>query len=303
MYKYLLLVTLAVLAACQPASEEPIAEEAAAAVAVEPAGRIDNNATLAAVLDSQADEMKARYKFRNPQETIEFFGIEPGMTVLEGLPGGGWYTKILLPYLGAEGRVIGASYSLEMYSLFPFASEEFMAREEGWEAKFLIDAKAWGGESGASVEAVRFASIPDRFANSVDVAFLPRVLHNPSNFQNNGAGDHLLTIIADTFKVLKPGGTLGVVQHEARAEMSDEFADGSHGYLKKAWLKEQIEAAGFEFVAESDINSNPKDQPTEEDTVWKLPPTYSGTGDDAEEKAAVDAVGESNRMTLKFRKP
>ena len=117
MYKYLLLVTLAVLAACQPASEEPIAEEAAAAVAVEPAGRIDNNATLAAVLDSQADEMKARYKFRNPQETIEFFGIEPGMTVLEGLPGGGWYTKILLPYLGAEGRVIGASYSLEMYSL------------------------------------------------------------------------------------------------------------------------------------------------------------------------------------------
>jgi predicted methyltransferase len=303
MYKYLLLVTLSIFAACQPASEEPIAEEVAAAVAVEPAASIDNSAILAAVLDSQPDEMKARYEFRNPQETIEFFGIEPGMTVLEGLPGGGWYTKILSPYLGAEGRVIGASYSLEMYSLFPFANEEFMAREEGWEAKFLIDAKQWGGESGASVEAVRFASVPDRFANSVDVAFLPRVLHNPSNFQNNGAGDHLLKILADTFKALKPGGILGVVQHEARAEMSDEFADGSHGYLKKAWLKQQIEAAGFEFVAESDINSNSKDQPTEEDTVWNLPPTYSGTGDDAEEKAAVDAVGESNRMTLKFRKP
>ncbi len=313
MHKYLLLATFSIFAACQPASEEPIVEEAivdepiveepAVAVAAESAESTSSDGPLAAVLGAQADEMKARYRFRNPQETIEFFGIEPGMTVLEGLPGGGWYTKILAPYLGAEGRVIGASYSLEMFSLFPFANEAFMANQEGWEAKFLVDAKEWGGDSGASVDAVRFASVPDQFANQVDVAFFPRVLHNPSNFQNNGSGDYLQQIIADTFKILKPGGVFGVVQHEARAEMSDEFADGSHGYLKKAWLIEQVEAAGFEFVAESDINSNAKDQPTEEDIVWRLPPTYIGSGDDAELKAAVDAVGESNRMTLKFRKP
>jgi predicted methyltransferase len=303
MSKYLLLATLSIFAACQPDSKAPAVEESAAAVAAEPAESTSSTSALEAVLDAQADEAKARYQFRNPQETIEFFGIEPGMTVLEGLPGGGWYTKILLPYLGVDGSVIGASYSLEMYSLFPFANEEFMARQEGWQARFVSDAKAWGGDAGASVEAFDFASMPEEYANSVDVAFFARVLHNPSNFQNNGAGDHLAQVIADTFTALKPGGIFGVVQHEARAEMPDEFADGTHGYLKKAWLIEQIEAAGFEFVAESDLNSNAKDQPTEEDSVWRLPPTYAGAGDDAELKAAVDKIGESNRMTLKFSKP
>lgn len=303
MYKYLMLVLAVILTACQPNSEAPAVEEPAADVAVEPSMSIDTGAALAAVLDTQADDMKARYAFRNPQETIEFFGIEPGMTVLEGLPGRGWYTKILLPYLGAEGCVIGASYPLELFQLFPFANEEFMARQQNWQTQFVTDAEVWRGDAGTSVEAFHFASMPEDYASSVDVAFFPRVLHNPANFQNQGAGDYLAQILGDVYTALKPGGVFGVVQHEARPEMSDEFADGSHGYLKKAWLIEQVEAAGFEFVAESAINSNPKDQPTEEDIVWRLPPTYLETREDAELKAAVDAIGESNRMTLKFRKP
>lgn len=304
MYKYLPLVAITILvAACQSDNEAPPVVESVADDAQEVSGSSDPGAELAAILAAQPDEVKARYAFRNPQETIEFFGIKPGMTVLEGLPGGGWYSKILLPYLGADGRVVGASYALEMYKLFPFASDEFMARQKDWSTQFVSDAATWGGDGGASAEAFHFGSMPDDFANTVDVAFFPRVLHNPSNFQNNDAGDYLDQILGDVFTALKPGGVFGIVQHEARPEMSDEFADGTHGYLKKDWLIEQVEAAGFEFVAESAINANPKDQPTEEDIVWRLPPTYIGSRDDPELKAAVDAIGESNRMTLKFRKP
>ena len=85
--------------------------------------------------------------------------------------------------------------------------------------------------------------------------------------------------------------------------MSDEFADGSHGYLKKSFVIAVVEQAGFEFVAESDINANPKDQPGADDIVWRLPPTFATSAEDPDLKAGYEAVGESNRMTLKFRKP
>lgn len=264
---------------------------------------MDAGAALATILASQSDEAKARYQYRNPQETIEFFGIEPGMNVLEALPGGGWYSKILLPYLGEDGCVVGANYATDMWKLFPFANEEFMARQDAWQEKFVADAAEWGGDSGASAEAFLFGSMPESYANTIDVAFFPRVLHNAAGFQNSGAGDFHTQILNDVFVALKPGGILGIVQHEAREDMSDEFASGSNGYLKKSWMIEQAEAAGFEFVAESDINANPLDQPSETEFVWRLPPNYVSTGDDAEMKAAVDAIGESNRMTLKFRKP
>lgn len=304
MYKYLMLLALAsIVASCQSGNDAPEAQEPVVDAAAEMPAAPDASATLAAILDAQDDAAKARYQYRNPQETIEFFGIEPGMTVLEGLPGRGWYSKILLPYLGAEGCVIGANYALEMWQLFPFASEEFMAGMQDWPATFVSDAAGWSGDAGTHVEAFHFGSMPESYANTVDVAFFPRVLHNAARFQNDGAGNYLAQILEDTFTALKPGGVFGVVQHEARADMPVSFADGSHGYLHKAWVIEQIEAAGFEFVAESDINANPKDQPGEEDIVWRLPPTYNGTGDAPDEKAALDAIGESNRMTLKFRKP
>ncbi len=303
MHKYLILATAVVLAACQPEAEVSEVETSSSAVSPEPAAAVDSSTALASALDAQPDDAKARYAFRNPGQTIEFFGIEPGMTVLEGLPGGGWYSKILLPYLGSEGTVVGANYSTEMWSQFPFANDEFMARLENWPSKFVSDAEGWRGAAGTNVAAFHFGSMPDELANSVDVAFFPRVLHNAARFQNAGAGEFLTEIIGDVYTALKPGGIFGVVQHEARPTMSDEFADGSHGYLKKAWLIEQVEAAGFELVGESDINANPKDQPTEEEIVWRLPPNYNGAGDDADRKAALDLIGESNRMTLKFRKP
>jgi predicted methyltransferase len=252
------------------------------------------------VLEAQPEEVKARYPYRHPQETLEFIGIEPGMTVMEGLPGGGWYSKLLTRYLGADGALIGANYSLQLYPLFPFANEEFMTRQQNWATDFPAGAKEWGD---AHVSAFYFGSMPAELAGTVDIVFFPRVLHNLARFQAEGKGDFLDAALADVYAALKPGGTFGVVQHHARDEMSDEFSNGSHGYLKKDFVIAALEGAGFEFVAESDINANPADQPGEDDVVWRLPPSYVGTGDDPEARARVDAIGESNRMTLKFRKP
>jgi len=258
---------------------------------------------LASVLDAQPDDVKARYEYRHPQETIEFFGIEPGMTVLEGLPGGGWYTKILLPYLGSEGHLIGANYPLDLWPNFPFANEEFMAEMSQWLETWPAGAEEWRGDDGASVDAFWFGAMPEGMAGTADVVFFVRMLHNVWRFQSEGKGDYLDMAIKDAYDVLKPGGILGVVQHHVRDDVSDEWANGSHGYMKKQFVIDRVVAAGFELVAESDINANDKDQPSGEDIGWRLPPTYATSRDNPELKAQYEAVGESNRMTLKFRKP
>jgi predicted methyltransferase len=245
--------------------------------------------------------MKARYAYRHPQETLEFVGVEPGMTVVEGLPGSGWYTRILLPYLGSEGHLIGADYSLEMYPNFSFVDEEFMVKQRQWMTSFPADAREWGGENGARTSAFHMGSMPGELAGTADVVFFPRVLHNLARFESQGG--YLTAALADAYAILKPGGTLGIVQHEAHADTSDDFADGSRGYLKKDFVIEVVEAAGFEFVAASDVNANPKDQPGENDIVWRLPPTLATSRQDPELRAELEAIGESNRMTLRFRKP
>ena len=258
---------------------------------------------LAAVLAAQPDDVKARYEYRHPQETIEFFGIEPGMTVVEGLPGGGWYTKILLPYLGSAGHLIGANYPLDLYENFAFATEEFMAEMSQWLETWPADAEEWRGDDGATIGAFWFGSMPEEMQGTADVVFFVRMLHNTWRFQSEGKGDYLDVALNDAYKALKPGGILGVVQHHARDDVSDEWANGSHGYMKKQFVIDRVVAAGFEFVAESDINANDKDQPSDDDIVWRLPPTYATSREDPELKAKLQAVGESNRMTLKFRKP
>ncbi len=299
MHKYLLLLAALAMAACQQASEDVSVEESA----VEEAASDKTGSSLAELLDAQPDEVKARYVYRHPQETLEFFGIEPGMTVAEGLPGRGWYTTVLVPYLGSSGHIIGVSYSMDMWSLFAFATEEFIAGRSTWTTDFPVDAEEWRDENSASISAYTFGSVPDDIAGKADVVFFARVLHNLANFENAGKGDFLTIALADVYALLKPGGIFGVVQHHARDDMSDEFANGTHGYLKKNFVIAQAEAAGFEFVGEIDINANENDQPSEDDIVWRLPPTYYGADDDADLRAAVDAIGESNRMTLKFHTP
>jgi len=299
MHKHIILLAVFAVTACQPASEstpEPAAtvEEQAPAAAVE-------EDRLAAVLDAQPEEMKARFAYRNPKETIEFFGIEPGMTVVEGLPGRGWYTKLLLPYLGGEGHLIGANYAMDMWPNFSFATEEFLATQSTWTTDWPAGAEEWRGDDGATVAAFNFGAMPESMGGTADVVFLARVLHNTARFES--IRPFLVELLTDCYTVLKPGGVLGVVQHHARDNMSDDFADGSHGYLKKGFVIAAAEAAGFEFVGESDVNANPKDQPSEDDIVWRLPPSLGTSAENPELRAELEAVGESNRMTLRFRKP
>jgi len=298
MYKYIVILAAFTIAACQPATEsapQPAVESAAKEA---PAVEQDRLASVLAVLP---EEMQARYAYRNPKETIEFFGIEPGMTVVEGLPGRGWYTKVLLPYLGKEGHLIGANYAMDMWPNFSFATEEFLKMQSTWTTDWPAGAEEWRGDDGATIAAFNFGAMPESMVGTADVVFLARVLHNAARFES--IRPFLVELLADCYAVLKPGGVLGVVQHHARDDMSDEFADGSHGYLKKAFVIAAAEAAGFEFVDESDINANPNDQPSDDDIVWRLPPSLATSAEDPELRAELEAIGESNRMTLRFRKP
>jgi predicted methyltransferase len=256
---------------------------------------------LAAVLDAQTDEVKARYVWRHPAETLGFFGIEPGMTVVEALPGGGWYTRILLPYLGPQGSYIGADYAQEMFPLFGFFSDEFIQAKTTWAADFAAEASEWAGDDGPSVAAFAFGSMPGELAGQADAVLFIRALHNLARFEPQGG--FLTAALQEAWDALKPGGVLGVVQHEAREDMPDTWAGGYSGYLKRAFVIQRLEQAGFEFVGSSEINQNERDRPTESEVVWRLPPSLSTSRNDAELRAAMEAIGESNRMTLKFRKP
>lgn len=254
--------------------------------------------SLVAVTQSLPAEHQARYSARHPVETLAFFGIKPGDTLVEALPGEGWYSKILLPYLGADGRLIAVDYSMEMWPEFGgFATPEFIAKRKAWPAQFVQDAKLWGGANGAKGEAYTFANMPAELTGKVDAVLFIRALHNLARF--DAKGNYLQQALAETHRVLKPGGVVGIVQHAMAEDKPDAWADGSRGYLKRSYIIRTLTAAGFEFVGESDINKNPKDDPQADDNVWRLPPSLSGT---PEQKAKNATIGESNRVTLLFKK-
>lgn len=259
------------------------------------------DSALDIALEAQADDAKARYQYRNPKDTLEFFGIEQGMTVVEALPGGGWYSKILLPALGKEGQLIGADYAQSMWPNFSFMTPEGIEKKKTWVASWTADAEQWRSEDSAKVNAFQFDEMPESLAGTADVVLFIRALHNLSRFEDKGS--YLTNAFKESFVALKPGGIVGIVQHQAAEDQPDEWANGSSGYLKKSFVKAKMEQAGFEFVSESSVNENPKDQAGEGDIVWRLPPSLNGARDDEEKKAAMEAIGESNRMTLMFRKP
>lgn len=253
------------------------------------------------ILESQPEEVKARYKFRHPDQTLTFFGIQPGMTVVEALPGGGWYSKLLLPLLGEEGNLIGADYPSEIWPKFGFFSDEQIEAKKTWSSDWPKEVEAWGIKSPAKVSAFAFGSLPSSMESSADAVLFVRALHNLARF--NADGGFLDAALADAYKVLKPGGIVGIVQHQARENTSDEWAQGKNGYIKKTFLIEKMQAAGFKLLDESTINENPKDVPGESDIVWRLPPVLSTSKEKPEVAEEMKKIGESHRMTLKFQKP
>ena len=257
--------------------------------------------SLEAALAAQPADTQARYAARHPRETLTFFGIKPGMHVIEALPGRGWYSKILIPVLGEKGRLTGADYAFAMYPKFNFYSDEQIEAKKTWTKTWTAEAETWRGDAGAAVDAFVFGSMPSSLDGQVDAILFIRALHNLARFEHDGG--YLTTALAEAHRALKSGGIVGVVQHAAPEGASDTWADGSNGYLKKSFVIEKLTAAGFEFVGETDVNLNPLDQPTETDIVWRLPPSLATSKDDPEAAAGYRAIGESSRMTLLFRKP
>ena len=243
-------------------------------------------------LASQPDEVKARYIYRNPKETMNFFGIDEGMTVVEALPGGGWYTKILMPSLGTEGTLVGANYPIAIFENFGY-NDERIAKMKTWATDWPAKVEEEKTANSAGVSGFIMGELPAEMAGTADRFLFIRALHNLARFEQDGG--HLTTALKSAYDILKPGGMVGVVQHEAPESASDDWASGANGYLKRDFVIARLEAAGFEFLASSDINANPKDIPGEKDKVWRLPPSSNNKD--------MQAIGESNRMTLKFIKP
>lgn len=266
--------------------------------------KADNHANLdkrlADILSSQPEATKARYKYRNPQETLKFFGIKPGMTVAEVLPGRGWYTKILLPYLGKDGHLIGVDYNQTMWPNFWFADEQFIERKTIWVDTWTRDAAGWATPDSARISAFQFGQMPKKLKGTADAILFIRAFHHLVRLQDKG--NYLSQALDETYNILKPGGIVGIVQHRAHEDRPDKWADGNNGYLKKSLVVKAMQDKGFKLVAESDINANPKDKADPGDIVWRLPPTLRGS-DDEKKRAQMVAIGESNRMTLKFVKP
>ncbi len=273
----------------QPAAQTP----ATAAAEPSPAERLD------AVLAAQPDAEKARYAYRHPKETLLFFGVEPGMTVVDTLPGDVWYTGILLDYLGPNGKVIAADYSPEMWAQFGEYSPDPKTKAN-WPADYVAKMEPKRGADDAAVAAFQYGAVPDDMAGTADVVLMIRALHHFNRLEaKNG---YLTKALADINKVLKPGGIVGVEAHRSPEGNSDAWAVGEAGYLKQSAVIAAFEKGGFELVEASEINANPKDQPTEKDFVWRLPPTLATSEGKPDVKAQMEAIGESDRMTLKFRK-
>ena len=250
---------------------------------------------LASVLaDPRREADMERDMFRNPAATLEFFEVEPDHTVVEALPGGGWYTRILAPYLADQGRYMAINYPMAVYEdLFSEMNDETRARLEGWEDSFAGRVEDFGGEAAGLF---RFGEVPMEAQAQADRVLYVRALHNMART------DRLDMAAQDAFTLLKPGGILGVVQHRAPADETDERASGDRGYLREADVVAAMEAAGFELAESADINANPDDSADYDIGVWALPPTNAGDSE-GEDVPPMQSVGESDRMTLKFRKP
>jgi predicted methyltransferase len=255
---------------------------------------------LAVTLAAQPAEVQNRYYFRHPAETLAWMEIEPGMTVMEALPGGGWYSKILLDYLGPTGHLAGVDYHKSMFPKFGFFSAERLKAKETWARDWIAEVNTWRGDNSATVSAFTFGTMPDTFVGKADRVLFIRALHNLARFRADG---YLDSAVTDAVAALKPGGILGVVQHEARPEKDDAWAGGQNGYLKKTFVIELWEKAGLEYLGSTDVNQNAMDQPGDKDIVWRLPPNLSTSARNPVLRVQLQSVGESNRMTLKFRKP
>lgn len=250
-----------------------------------------NDAAMDAALAAPArDGDRARDSYRHPAETLRFFGVKPSHTVVEYAPGGGWYTRLLAPYLQQSGRYIAVNGDSEGRSYRDRSSE---ARTKIWPERFPDIVAEWTGVDAEKIMAFESDEVPEDVAGTIDRVLIFRSIHGLLN--GNRADAELRAVRA----MLADDGMVGVVQHRAKADAPYATSNGTRGYVKQADVIKLFELNGFTLVDSSEVNANPKDPANWEGGVWTLPPILR-RGD--EEKERYLAIGESDRMTLLFRK-
>jgi len=234
--------------------------------------------------EHRSAENKARDIYRHPKETLMFFGLEAEMNVLEILPGGGWYTEVLAPVLQDKGLLTVAGYSETAASEYQRNShisyKNYLNSKPDIYRQVKLDVFSGNGYLGAIA------------SDSQDMVVSFRSVHNWIR-----AGEMEEAFRAFN-RVLKKGGVLGVVQHRA-AEGTDAKDTAQKGYVPESYVIKVAESMGFELDSKSEINANPKDTKDYARGVWTLPPGYREKDKD---KAKYTAIGESDRMTLRFIK-
>jgi predicted methyltransferase len=237
---------------------------------------------------------RTRDPWRHPMETLRFFGLQPNMTVVDFWPGSGWYTEILAPYLSRGG----GTYFAAGFSTGPGADPAQAALMANYETRFSADKKLYGD--------IKFSSFGP---SSGDVAppgtaDLVLFMRNINAWMATGIAEKAF---ADAFQALRPGGVLGIEQHRLAPD-EDQDPAAANGYVQEAFVKQLAAEAGFVFVASSEINANETDTKDHPFGVGTLPPQsltapQGKAPDPTFDRSKYDAIGESDRMTLKFRKP
>lgn len=246
-------------------------------------------ATLADVIaHPRRAENTARDKFRNPKETLEFFEVGPGKKVGEVWPG--WYTPVIAPYLAENDGVYVAV-------LYQGDGERVVARNQAFMDRFV------GAEGFGTVEIGKFGAEAEPILATGDMDVLLS-FRNVHNWMGRGYAEKAF---ADFYAALKPGGILGIVEHRL-PESATQDPKGRTGYVQESYMKDLAARAGFEFVASSEVNANPRDTADHPFGVWTLPPRSRVPQDPSKAPEGFDAelfknIGESDRATLKFRKP
>lgn len=254
--------------------------------------KITDAQALAVVLANPArDADRARDQYRHPAETLAFFKVRPGMTVVDYMPSGGWYTRVLVPYLGERGRYI--ALNPDVRNSTDSMKKNYAGLKDGWALK---SAPWFAGQAGlAPTEAYNTDDLPGSLNGKVDRVLIMREIHNLWRL------DLLRRELLAIHGLLKDDGLLGIEEHRARDKAPLAYTGGDKGYMRMADVIALIEACGFQLVGKSEINANKKDPANHENGVWRLPPNLSGVTDPAE-KARLIEIGESDRMTLLFKK-
>lgn len=269
-----------------------LALPAAAAVAqsTTPLAKAAKADIAAAVASPLRDKDRARDQYRRPAETLEFFQVAPDMKVGEYAPGGEWYSRLLGLYLGPKGKLVGLYFDPTSGA---FNEKSQQGIRDG-ATKYPADVAAASGLPADRFSAMTLEKIPDSEKGTFDRILVMRMMHNLLRWN---IADREIKAMRD---LLKPDGMIGIEQHRAKPDAPFSYSDGSKGYLREADVIKFMEVNGFTFVGKSEANANKRDPANWEGGVWTLPPVLRGATE--ESKARLQAIGESDRMTLLFRK-